>query len=544
MKQEKRIVKCSGVRPLLWGMLGVLATLLLAVGLVFGYGNMTASAQSSIAKKVIYEKSRDNCPSESSLSLRSNLNTVTGYDSFKYFIYALQPNAVDNYYDSDDVFLDSFALNKDMDQAVYTSLSMYVQSSTASYALNIIFESVGELSGISDTYYSYTKEVDTYDYFLLGFCLTDEAFGYVSGVLRAQEPTDFITSETTFIPLLYSSDARYTQLRQYILEDNVQFCNAVGGVTLHERLYLYKHVTPIPLPEDPVKEGHTFTGWYFGTTAEHEENSGNCLPYDNTPLFDTLNLHAHFQLNVYTVDFMIDDDAAFADDPFLLEDHSMKVTHGDSVSVSAAVKEHYDFLGWFYANGEQYIDQSIIQDTTLYAAFKLHEFAVIFDSAGGSEVSSMRVPYGFTFDLPITVREDFYFLGWYTSAQEAYNSAPVVSDLMLTAKWRPEHCKVTFYLDKAIYKTIVVPYGMTLAKTMTKAKVASYRPLDSNGKRVSRQSVITEDTDVLLHDLSGWEKYGDFVGRSPWYTWLWVGLGGALAVAFSICVVLLVKWRK
>ena len=39
-----------------------------------------------------------------------------------------------------------------------------------------------------------------------------------------------------------------------------------------------------PLPPDPVKEGYTFTGWYYGTDEEHGENlnarnrRADCLP--------------------------------------------------------------------------------------------------------------------------------------------------------------------------------------------------------------------------------------------------------------------------
>ncbi|MDE6398738.1 MAG: InlB B-repeat-containing protein, partial [Clostridiales bacterium] len=163
----------------------------------------------------------------------------------------------------------------------------------------------------------------------------------------------------------------------------------------------------------------------------------------------------------------------------------------------------------------------------------------------GTAVVPAMVNWNTTAPTPETTRTGYNFTGWLLPDGTQYVNQPITQDTTLTAKWEVKKFTVTFYVDGAVYKALEVEYGTVLQNAMTKAKVVSYQPFDSSGARLSRYaSTITEDTNVLLHELTGWEKYGDFVGRSPWYTWLMVGLGGALALAFSICVVLLVKWRK
>ena len=74
------------------------------------------------------------------------------------------------------------------------------------------------------------------------------------------------------------------------------------------------------------------------------------------------------------------------------------------------------------------------------------------------------------------------------------------------------------------YKEFTVEFGTVLVDAMESADIVSYKAMNSEGVRVSKRSVITEDTQVLITKLTGWEKYGDFVGRNPWYTWVTIGV--------------------
>lgn len=209
-------------------------------------------------------------------------------------------------------------------------------------------------------------------------------------------------------------------------------------------------------------------------------------------------------------------------------------------------KEGHHFVGWYYDAEftQPYDDAPIFADTQLYAKFEIDRFKVTYDSNGGSGVGYSMVDWNAAAPTPETKRTGYNFLGWFREDGTQYNGEAITEDTTLTARWDIQVFTVTFYVDGKEYTAMQVPYGTSLATAMKHAKVADYGVKDIEGTRISKYSTITEDTAVLIHELNGWEKYGDFVGRSPWYTWLMVGLGSALAVAFSITVVLLVKARR
>lgn len=214
-------------------------------------------------------------------------------------------------------------------------------------------------------------------------------------------------------------------------------------------------------------------------------------------------------------------------------------------------KEGHTFAGWYYGNGENcsedcapYIGDTITENTDLHAHWTINMYTVTYNTANGSVVAPATVAWNTAAPMPEPKRTGYNFLGWFREDGTQYNGEVITEDTTLTARWDVQMLTVTFYLDNEIYATVNVEYGTTLAKVMKYAKVIDYLPLDSNGVRVSLRSAITADTTVLLHELSGWEKYGNFVGRSPWYTWLMVGLGSALTLAFAVTLALLIRARR
>lgn len=154
------------------------------------------------------------------------------------------------------------------------------------------------------------------------------------------------------------------------------YVNTTGSsFTLHESLQLYKEketISTLPLPETPIKEGHTFTGWYFGTNGQHGEN---CLPYDGSPITENTALHAHFSVNTYTVKFNSAGGNEIAD---------QTVTYNTAASLSEPVRKGYDFKGWFLEDGTKYENQPIKENITLTAQWEIKHFKVTFYV--GSEV--------------------------------------------------------------------------------------------------------------------------------------------------------------
>lgn len=130
--------------------------------------------------------------------------------------------------------------------------------------------------------------------------------------------------------------------------------------------YEFYDVPSLELPEDPVKEGYVFTGWYFGTEEEHSEN---CLKYDGTPITEDTNLHAHFALSTYTVSFDSAGGSSVSD---------ITVDWNTSLNAPVSEREGYDFKGWFFENGTKYENQAIKENTTLTAHWEIKHFKVTF----------------------------------------------------------------------------------------------------------------------------------------------------------------------
>lgn len=206
-------------------------------------------------------------------------------------------------------------------------------------------------------------------------------------------------------------------------------------------------------------------------------------------------------------------------------------------------KEGYTFTGWYTdeACTNKYVGETVRDDMTLYAGWQINRYTVTYDSAGGTYCQSVTVDWNTSPTLPTPTRTGYNFVGWF-DGETQYTDAPVKANTNLVAHWEIMTFTVTFMSDGAVYKTITVDYGTSLVEAMEEAEIAAYAAYTDEGVRLSKlNSVITENTQILVQDLSGWEQYGDFVARSPWYTWLTVGVLGALAVVTVIMGIVIKK---
>ena len=139
-----------------------------------------------------------------------------------------------------------------------------------------------------------------------------------------------------------------------------------------------------PLPPAPQKEGYTFTGWYYGTDEEHGEN---CTKYIGETVTSNINLHAHFEINRFTVTF--DANGGNAIENQIVDWNT---------SITPATPEHrgYEFKGWFLSDGTEYTGQAITEDITLTARWEIKTFIVTF-YVGGEVYATKQVDYGTTF---------------------------------------------------------------------------------------------------------------------------------------------------
>lgn len=133
------------------------------------------------------------------------------------------------------------------------------------------------------------------------------------------------------------------------------------------------------------------------------------------------------------------------------------------------VKEGYDFLGWFYGDGENcggscvaYGGEPIYANTNLHAHFAIKQYSVTYDCAGGYGVENVVLEHGSVAPTPTPSRIGYKFLGWKTSDGNYYDGAGIVNDTVLTADWEILVYEVKFYVDDELYAQETVRFGATL----------------------------------------------------------------------------------
>lgn len=183
------------------------------------------------------------------------------------------------------------------------------------------------------------------------------------------------------------------------------------------------------LVPEPIKENHTFAGWYNGDKKFD-------FDADTTNAPNVLNLVAKWDINKYTVKF-VSDHGSFAD---------QTIEHGkpiDTGKLTIPEVEGFTFDGWYtddtYYSTKFDFTQPITSNTTVYAKWTAKDYEVSFITEHGDAPTSQNVPYNETAKDPGKLSAEGYtFIGWY--ADEAHKtkfdfSTPITSDTKVYAKW-------------------------------------------------------------------------------------------------------------
>ncbi len=183
-------------------------------------------------------------------------------------------------------------------------------------------------------------------------------------------------------------------------------------------------------PEDPVRSGYAFTGWYTAAAG------GEAVDFTQAVTADQ-RIYAHWDKTVADITFDLQYEGG--------EMAGMQVNLGEAAAEPAAPKRTgYDFTGWYAdLSCTALFDFSapVLEDTTLYAGWTPSMFAVSFDTNNGSgEIIEKQAAYGEAVEAADDPARDGYdFVGWYLDAEgkEKYSfSAKVTGNLTLYAVWQ------------------------------------------------------------------------------------------------------------
>ena len=182
-------------------------------------------------------------------------------------------------------------------------------------------------------------------------------------------------------------------------------------------------------PQDPVKEGHTFLGWYY------QGQEWSFIGYSVT---EDITLEAKWQINQYTITFDTDGGTQI---PSITQDYGTAVE-----KPQYPTKEGYVFSYW-ELNGEQYeLDVVPSKNITLVAKYKTNVYKVYFDENGGSQIKDITCEYNSNIKELIEnpVKEGYTFLGWSLEHEKFdFENSKITMNLYLEAKWEANKHKVT-----------------------------------------------------------------------------------------------------
>jgi uncharacterized repeat protein (TIGR02543 family) len=170
-------------------------------------------------------------------------------------------------------------------------------------------------------------------------------------------------------------------------------------------------------------------------------------------------VNAAAALNVEYITITLDTSGGDLMDPVLVvKDHVF--------SLNNPIKNGFEFQGWFKDalftdQFEVGVDTSSI-NITLYAKFIASIYQVSFVTSG-TDVNSIYISYGQTFEIPETNKTGYSFNGWYLDSDYTtfYNGAAVTNHLILYAKFTIISYTVNYYIGIDIDSSIQVEYGST-----------------------------------------------------------------------------------
>ncbi len=134
----------------------------------------------------------------------------------------------------------------------------------------------------------------------------------------------------------------------------------------------------LELPEEPIKEGYTFVGWYLDEDLT--------IPYSGEPITADMNFYAKFEINTFTVTF--DCNGGYG-----LDTEQMTVEWNTAVNCPIPYRTGYNFLGWYMSDGTKYENQAVKNDFVLTAKWEIKLFTVTF-KVDGEVYDTLTVEYG------------------------------------------------------------------------------------------------------------------------------------------------------
>ena len=173
--------------------------------------------------------------------------------------------------------------------------------------------------------------------------------------------------------------------------------------------------TEITAPDNPTRKGYTFKGW--------DKEIPKTMPAEN------ITVKAQWEINQYTITFDTNGGSEIAP---ITQDYGTEITVPDNPT-----RKGYTFKGW-----DKEIPETMpTENMTVKAQWEINQYAITFDTNGGSEIAPITQDYGTAITAPADpTREGYTFIGWDRDIPEIMPA----ENITVTAQWEINRYTITF----------------------------------------------------------------------------------------------------
>ena len=234
--------------------------------------------------------------------------------------------------------------------------------------------------------------------------------------------------------------------------------------------YTYGVGATLPTAGDMTYTGHTFKGWY-----DNENLTGSPVTAIGNTETGNKEYWAKWEINQYTVTVKPENGKA---------DITITQDYGTPITAPTLTREGYQFNGW----DKTFPTTMPAENMTITAKWKVNQYTITFDTAGGSEIAPITQDYGTAIAAPADpTREGYTFIGW----DKAIPTTMPAENMIITAKWRDiavptGEIKIAENGWKSFFNTIT--FGLFFKDTQTVTVTAT----DNSGETVTIEYLLSE----------------------------------------------------
>ena len=234
---------------------------------------------------------------------------------------------------------------------------------------------------------------------------TDSYFMWLGSNGKLYAPGDNVPADVTKLTAQFAPNT-YT----VTLHTNGGTINS-GNVTE----YTYGVGATLPTADDMTYTGYTFKGWY-----DNENLTGSPVTAISDTETGNKEYWAKWEINQYTITVKPENGKA---------DITITQDYGTQITAPTLTREGYQFNGW-----DKTIPTTMpAENMIITAKWKVNQYTITFDTAGGSEIAPITQDYGTAITAPADpTREGYTFIGW---DREIPATMPA-ENITLKAKWK------------------------------------------------------------------------------------------------------------